>query len=137
MDIKDAELSFLMECGYLCREAGRFDDARDIFTGVNALKPDSEIPTVAIGSVYFAEDRFEEAAECYRNALSQTPDSPFALVHLGEACLFMNREGEAAEHLRKAVEVDPKGDSGQLARMLLKLPGELQQAGLKEGIETE
>jgi tetratricopeptide (TPR) repeat protein len=113
------ELTFLMEAGFLYCDLRKHDEARDVFKGVRALAPASEVPEVALGLVAFQEGNFESARRHYRRALELNPRSAWAYTHLGEVELFqMNRE-QARVHLKTAIDLDPRGDYGKLARALL------------------
>jgi len=121
VNLSQDEITFLMECGHLCREAKRFEEAKNIFSGARALLPQSDVPEVALGTVHFAESNFDEAIKHYNRALKKNPKSAYAYVHLGEAYLFKTNKEKAREFLKKAVQLDLKGDLGKVARMLLEL----------------
>ena len=113
------EIALLMEAGFVYRDSGRFQEARDVFRGVRALVPKSEIPEVALGTVSFQAREFDSAITHYKNALELNPRSAYACAHLGEAEIF-NLDKEAARpHLKKALELDPKGEFGKMARSLM------------------
>ncbi len=115
------EIDFLMEAGFIYRDAGKYQEARDIFRGVMALRPNSEIPQIAIGTTLFVEGKLDEAIEAYRAALEKHPESAYAYAHLGEA-LFMKKEFDSArENLTRAIELDPDGPFGQMARSILEV----------------
>ena len=112
------EIAFLMEAGMICRDARRFSQAIEIFTGVRSLAPKSEVPEVALGTVRFAEGDLDKAVRQYETALKLNPASAYAHVHLGEALLFGKKQDEARTHLKCAVELDPRGKMGDMARGL-------------------
>ena len=112
------EIAFLMEAGMICRDARRFPEAAEIFTGVRSLVPKSEVPEVALGTVRFAEGDLDKAIRQYEIALKLNPASAYAHVHLGEALLFGKKREEARTHLKRAVELDPRGKMGDMARGL-------------------
>jgi len=115
------EIALLMEAGFIYRDARRFPQARDVFAGVRALVPQSEVPEVALGTVSFQQGDFEGAARHYRRALEINPRSAWAYAHLGEACLFQADKDGARRHLKKAVEIDSRGEFGKMARSLLEM----------------
>src|SRR4051812_7038934 len=110
-----------MEIGFVCRYAGRFVEAREIFTGVQALRPESEIPLVALGTVAFEEGNFPEAIKKYRDALRLQPGSAYAYAQLAEAQIFHRDTEGARASLEKAISLDPRGQTANLARALLAL----------------
>ena len=119
--VSQDEIDFLMEAGFIYRDAGKYQEARDVFRGVMALRPNSEIPQVAIGTTLFVEGKLDEAIDAYRGALERQPESAYAYVHLGEA-LFMKKEfDEARKKLQRAIELDPEGAFGEMARSILEV----------------
>jgi tetratricopeptide (TPR) repeat protein len=113
------ELAFVMEAGMLYRDFHQHHEARDIFKGVRALAPASDVPEVALGTVAFEEGDFEGARKHYRRALELNPRSAWAYAHLGELAIFERNKEEARTHLKAAIDLDPRGDYGKLARALL------------------
>ncbi len=117
--IEREDIVLMMEGGYLSLRMGRLEQARDIFEGVHVLAPESEVPLVALGSVYFGEFKFEQAVKAYKKALKVKPASAFARAYLGESFFFQGKKEEAIRELEKASLLDPKGKSGDFARALL------------------
>lgn len=113
------ELAFLMEVGFLYRDLQKYDEARDVFKGVRALLPKSEVPEVALGTVAFQKSDFDGAGRHYRRALQLRPRSAWAYAHLGELVLFQSNKEQARAYLTTAIDLDPRGDYGKLARALL------------------
>jgi tetratricopeptide (TPR) repeat protein len=108
-----------MEAGFLYRDLQKHEEARDVFKGVRALAPKSEVPEVALGMVAFEERNFEGAGKHYRRALELNPRSAWAYAHLGELVLFQTDKEQARVYLKTAIDLDPRGDYGKLARSLL------------------
>jgi Flp pilus assembly protein TadD len=115
------ELAFVMETGFLYRDLRKYEEASEVFRGVRALAPNSEIPEVALGTVQFHQGYLESAASHYRRALELNPRSAWAHAHIGELLLFQMKKEEARWYLRAAADLDPRGDHGRLARALLQL----------------
>jgi tetratricopeptide (TPR) repeat protein len=120
------EIALLMEAGFLYRDGEKFDEARDVFRGVRALSPKSEVPEVALGTVSFHARDFEGAIAHYQEALKLNPQSAYAYAHLGEAELFRMDKKAARGYLKKALELDPKGEFGKMARSLTSLADEVK-----------
>ena len=114
-------VAFLMEAGFLYGDMQKQQEARDIFKGVRAMLPHSEVPEVALGMLAFQQGDFDLAARHYRRALDLNPRSAWAYAHLGELNLFQTNKDEARTHLKMAIDLDPRGDYGKLARALLDL----------------
>ncbi len=109
----------LLEAGWLLMDLGRFDEARDVFSGAAALLPKSEVPHLAMGTLEFAQGRHDKALQAYRKAQAINPKSGLPRAHAGEALLFLGKVKEAEKELNAAIEIEPKGDGAKLAKALL------------------
>jgi Flp pilus assembly protein TadD len=113
------EIGLLMEAGIIYRDSKQFAEATQVFRGVRALLPKSDVPEVGLGTVSFQAGEFEDAARHYERALELNPSSAYAYAHLGELEIFRKNVEKAREHLKQAIELDPRGIFGKLARSLL------------------
>lgn len=109
----------LLEAGYIWLEMGKFDKAKDIFTGAAALMPKSEVPQLALGALEFAQGRHDKALQAYRAAQRLAPNSSLPRAHAGEALLFMHKVPEAMKELKAAMELEPESDGARFARALV------------------
>lgn len=119
IDVAQTEVALLLESGYLYLEMQKHKEAEDIFTGVAALVPHSDVPLICLGNLFFSQGRFDRALKFHKEALGRNPDSALAQAHLGEALMFMGRRDQAKQALDKAVQMDPDGDAGAFAKSLL------------------
>jgi tetratricopeptide (TPR) repeat protein len=109
----------LLEAGYIWLEMGKFDKAKDIFTGAAALMPKSEVPQLALGALEFAQGRHDKALQAYRAAQRLAPNSSLPRAHAGEALLFLNKVPEAMKELKAAMDLEPESDGARFARALI------------------
>lgn len=109
----------LLEAGYIWLEMGKFDKAKDIFTGAAALMPKSEVPQLALGALEFAQGRHDKALQAYRAAQRLAPNSALPRAHAGEALLFMSKVPEAMKELKAAMELEPESDGARFAQALV------------------
>jgi tetratricopeptide (TPR) repeat protein len=119
--VPSEDLRILLESGYLYLGMQRYKEAKEVFEGVVALAPKSEVPLVALGNVYCVQGKFDQAIKTYQEALQVEPNSAFATAYLGEALFFRGQKEKAVEMLEKASKMDPSGKSGEFARSLLDL----------------
>ena len=119
VEVSREEIALLLESGYLYLEMQKPREAEDVFAGVAALVPQSEVPLICLGNLFFSQGRYERALKFHRDALKRNPESALAHAHAGEALLFMNRRPEAKGALDKAIALDPDGDAAHFARSLL------------------
>ncbi len=119
IDVPQGEVALLLETGYLYLEMGRPKEAEDVFAGVSALLPESDVPLVALGNLHFAQGRYQRALKLHQEALKLRPESANAQAHVGEALLFLNKVDEGKAALQKAIEMDPDGQPATFAKALL------------------
>lgn len=117
--VLQSEVALLLEAGYLYMEMNKPKEAEEIFAGVAALVPHSDVPLICLGNLHFSQGRYERALKFHSEALKRQPKSALAQAHSGEALLFMNKRAEAKAALEKAIELDPDGDAAQFAKSLL------------------
>lgn len=109
----------MMEAGYIFLGMQRFKEAKEVFEGVAVLKPESEIPFVALGGVSFCQGKLKEAAAFYKKALQKAPESIYGKAYLGETLYFAGEKSKALALLKEVDEKEPNGPVGDFARALL------------------
>lgn len=119
IDVPQPEASLLLEAGYLYLEMGKAKEAADVFTGVAALLPKSDVPLVALGNLEFAQGHFQRALKHHQEALKLKPKSALAQAHVGEALLWLKKTSDGVKALKKAIEMEPDGMPASFARALL------------------
>ena len=119
LPIPQAEASLLLEAGYLLLEMKKIKDAEDVFTGVAALLPHSDVPLVALGNLAFSQGKFQRSLKFHQEALKTMPSSALAEAHAGEALLWLKRTEEGLRALHKAIEMEPSGMAANFAKALL------------------
>lgn len=117
--VPQREIGLLLEAGYLLMEMQKHKEAEEIFSGVAALVPHSEVPLICLGNLYFAQGRFDRALKFHKDASAKNPKSALARAHMGEALLFSKRRDEARTALQQAIDLEPEGDAAEFARSLL------------------
>ncbi|MBI2377657.1 MAG: tetratricopeptide repeat protein [Deltaproteobacteria bacterium] len=119
VDVPQPEIALLLEAGYLYLEMQKFKEAEEVFAGVAALVPHSDVPVICQGNLAFSQGKFDRAVKLHKEALARVPDSALGHAHLGEALLFQKKREEAKKALARAVELDAEGPAGQFAQSLL------------------
>lgn len=119
IEVPQTEIALLLEAGYLYMEMFKFKEAEEVFQGVAALVPHSEVPLVCQGNLATSQGKFDRAMKLHKDAIARVSDSALAHAHLGEALIFLKKHDEARAALKKAVELDPEGPSGAFATSLL------------------
>ncbi len=119
IEVPQEEVALLLESGYLYLEMQKFKEAEEVFAGVAALVPHSEVPVICLGNLFFSQGRYDRALKYHRDALSRNPESALAQAHIGEALLFMKKRDEAKKALERATEMEPESDAAAFASSLL------------------
>jgi tetratricopeptide (TPR) repeat protein len=119
IELPQHEAALLLEAGYLYMEMGKPREAEEVFAGVAALIPHSEIPLVALGNLEFSQGHFQRALKHHQEALKLKPDSALACAHVGESLLWLKKLDEGVASLKKAVELDPSSGPAAFATALL------------------
>lgn len=117
--VPQTEIALLLEAGYLYMEMQKFREAEEVFDGVAALVPHSDVPMICLGNLAFSQGQYQRALKFHREAAKKVPDSALAHAHQGEALLFLKKRKDAKAALDKAVELDPDGPAGAFAKSLL------------------
>ena len=119
VDVPQKEAALLLEAGYLYMEMGKPKDAEEVFAGVAALLPQSDVPLVALGNLEFSQGHFQRALKHHQAALKVRPKSALAQAHVGEALLWMKKTDEGVAALKKAISLEPDGMPAKFATALL------------------
>ncbi len=119
IEIPQPEAALLLEAGYLYMEMGKQKEAEEVFVGVAALLPHSEVPHVALGNLEFAQGHFQRALKHHQEALKLSPNSPLVQAHIGEALLWLKKTDDGVKALKRAVELEPDGAAAAFATALL------------------
>lgn len=105
--------------GRLRQRQGNFAAAEAEFTTALGRDPRSYAALMGRGVARESSGQFEPAAEDYLEAVRVQPKSPEANLRLGLVLVTLRREPLGRRYLERALELDPSGDSGAKARMLL------------------
>ena len=115
----DEELRVILEAGFALRYTRRLNEAADIFRGIAALLPESDVPRVALGTVELERGRFAEAQAACEEALRNDPESLYARVQRADALLFQGRRVEAEAELNAIIAAHDESPHSRTARALL------------------
>jgi Flp pilus assembly protein TadD len=105
--------------GRLRQRQGDFAAAESEFTNALARDPKSFAALLGRGVAREAKGDLEPAAEDYLEAVRLQPKNAEANLRLGLVLLSLRREALGRRYLERALELDPGGESGTKARILL------------------
>jgi len=115
----DDRLSASINWGRLRTRQGRDKEAEEIFSQALARDPQSFAAMLGRAGAREAQGELEGAAEDYLAAVKLQPSSPEANLRLGLCLVTLKKTDLGRRYLQRAVELDPTGDTGARARMLL------------------
>ena len=98
---------------------GDYVGAEQQFSLAIAHDPKSIEALLGRGGAREARSDYSAAAEDYLEAVRLQPKSPEANLHLGLTLVTMKKTALGRRYLERTIELDPNGDSGAKARLLL------------------
>lgn len=117
----DDEIRVILETGFLLREAGKFEEAEQIFAGVGEFIPDSEVPKVGLATVKLQQGDYQLAQSICEEALKIKPHSLYARVHRAEAMLFQKKHEEAITEFEEIIALDADSPHSRTAKAFLEV----------------
>lgn len=116
--VSQRDITLMLEAGYLYMELKKHREAEEVFAGVMAMLPHSEVPHMAMGNLYFAQGRFAQALKSHQRATELQPQSATAYASMAEALLFLRRNDEGLQQIEKALSLEPEGPAHEFANAL-------------------
>ncbi|MBN1878542.1 tetratricopeptide repeat protein [bacterium] len=114
--LSEQDLSNLSVVGYELFNQGKYEDARLIFQGLNALGHDDSFVQTALGTIAARDGELEKAVEFFNRAVDSDPEDISALTNRAEVYLKLNCFDKAAEDLKAAIDLDPDDESSLSSR---------------------
>ena len=115
----DDKLSAAINWGRLRQRQGRYKEAGQAFTEALARDPQSFAAILGRAAARESDNDLEGAAEDYLAAVKLQPSNAEANLRLGLCLVTLKKTELGRRYLQKAVELDPAGDTGARARLLL------------------
>jgi Tfp pilus assembly protein PilF len=115
----DDRLSATINRGRLLQRQGNFAGAEQAFTNALARDPQSFAAAFGRGAAREAVGDLEGAAEDYLTAIKLNSTSAEANLRLGLCLVSLHKPDLGRRYLQRAVDLDPTGDTGAKARLLL------------------
>ena len=127
--INDEEMETIYALGYNFFTYGKYEAAKDIFTGLTAYAPYTSHYWRALGAVSQQIKEYPDAIAAYDMAIANDPNDVVSYVYRGE-CQILSGNGEAGmDDLKKVLEVGTQYPEYhpwvQRSELLLRLHGAL------------
>jgi tetratricopeptide (TPR) repeat protein len=113
------KLDVAINRGRMRQRMGEYAAAEAQFTWAIAREPRSFDALLGRGVARESRGDFAAAAEDYLEAVRLQPKSPDANLRLGLTLVTMKKTALGRRYLERTVELDPSGDAGAKARLLL------------------
>ena len=113
------KLDVAINRGRMRQRMGEFSAAEAQFSWAIAREPRSFDALLGRGVARESRGDFAAAAEDYLEAVRIQPKSPDANLRLGLTLVTMKKTALGRRYLERTVELDPSGDAGAKARLLL------------------
>ncbi len=128
--LSDTDLMTLAIVGYELFNQGKFDDARIVFQGLNALGHEDSFVQTALGTLAARDGELDRAIDYFNKALLRDPEDLTALTNRAEVYLKKNCFDQAATDLKMAIDLDPNEESpmSSRARVLAMVTRELMES---------
>lgn len=121
MEIETSTVQLLMEAGYLAGGYGFYKESEEIFEGIQAVRPDNELPLIGLAVTKMNAGNNEEAARIlWEKALKINPESDLAKSFLGLALKLAGLKAESESVLKEVVDEGGNDPAVKLAQALLK-----------------
>ncbi|WP_027185226.1 tetratricopeptide repeat protein [Desulfovibrio inopinatus] len=120
MDFDAKYLQLAAHIGFAASHARRYDEAKTIFEGLHAFRPEQEGPIIGLASVSMARGHHKEAEQMLdKEILSKTPDSLGGRTYKGMSLALQRRPDEAKVILDSVIKDDSNAPEAKLAKGLL------------------
>ena len=109
--IDSANAGALGSLGFLSREMGDSEAARNYFLEFAKKHPDDYVPYLELGDLYSANRQFPEAQKSYEQAFQRSPSNPLIISGAMNAALEAHHTAQAKEwlaHASEAARQDPQ-----------------------------
>ena len=116
--VTQRDVSLMLEAGYLFIELHKHKEAEDIFLGVAALAPASEVPHTALGNLHFSQGRFAQALKAHEHAVTLNKQSAIAKALVAESLFFLKRTQDGVRALDEALALPDDGSAHEFAKAL-------------------
>lgn len=105
----------LMEIAFVATGNGLTSDAETIFAGIQAVRPESELPIIGRAIIKMNSGQLQDSIHLLREALLHNPDSDLGLSFLGVALQLSGHNHAAAEAFSQVADAGITTEAVELA----------------------
>lgn len=100
-------------------ERGELDKAESYYLKAQAIEPEDQRTYFGLGAIYQKMGAWKQAIEQYKQYLTKEDTDPWCHNEVATCYLQMGDQINAATHLEKTKNLDPNGEYGQYAQLIL------------------
>lgn len=104
-----------MEIAFVAAGNGLTSDAETIFAGIQAVRPESELPIIGRAIIKMNSGQLQDSIHLLREALLHNPDSDLGLSFLGVALQLSGHNHAAAEAFSQVADAGITTEAVELA----------------------
>jgi len=122
--IGQSELEALFQTGRRLFQTGHYDEAIEIFEGLDILKPYSPPTVFSVAACYHAKKEYAKAAGWYYFSAKMEPDSPLPLFYMSDCLNHLELSELAKSTMQKCIALSEKNPAyaqiGERVKMMAK-----------------
>jgi type III secretion system low calcium response chaperone LcrH/SycD len=123
--VTDKEMETIYGLGYNFFQYGKYEEAKDIFTGLTTYAPYTAYFWRALGAVNQQMKIYHEAIAAYDMAIANDEKEVISFVYRGESQILSDNIPEGLKDLKKVIEIEGKENPESLwvkrAELLIRL----------------
>lgn len=108
-----------MEIGFVAAGNGLYREAEQIFIGIEAVRPESELPLVGRAFIRMNAGKPQSAIPLLKESLEINPDSDMALCFLGIASKLAGMSQASVEVFEQVIQANQTPEAIDLAQAML------------------
>lgn len=100
-------------------EQGDLPQAETFYMKAQAMEPNDQRTYYSLGGIYQKQGKWKEAIQQYQSYLAKDDKDPWCHNQVATCYLQLGDQKSAASHLEKSSKLDPAGEYGQFAQLIL------------------
>lgn len=109
----------LLEVAFLAAGTGQLSHVQAICAGLEVVRPESEMPAVALATAQMSAGRHLEAVKLLQGAVEKNPESDLAMSFLGLALKMSGLHDASRSVAQQVIDADNNAEAVALAKSLL------------------
>jgi tetratricopeptide (TPR) repeat protein len=108
-----------LNIAHIYEEIQHYDQAEAFFRKAYLLAPDDSRNCYNLARIYSKQGQMEKSLEYYQKQLVYSPEDPWCHSNIATTMLQLDMSDKALHHLERTAELDPEGEAGEYAKLVL------------------